>query len=374
MVAACGSSGGSGGSAGGSGGGGSLPANIEVALPLDMTGNLAAYGVQFSQGFDTAVDAINASGMLGGSKLSASVQDTASTPATASSVVSKIAQSSAPVMVGLDTSSLALAAAPIAQQAGLPSLIDCAPDGLLDIGDKIYSVQTSQITVATPVAERIAKSGAKTVSIIYANDNPTLTSFWKAIVPDLQNNGVTVKQSVGTPIAATDYSNLITRVMGDNSDAIVLATAGPGAVSLVQGLRTAGYNGALFGHPGAGTPMAGAGSFANGFLFPTEWLPGVDNQQSKDFQAQLAKKYPSAQVTNETVDGYDAAYFVANAIKKSGDASRAGVLKGLQDVAKSGFAGPPGQMKFVGTGNRQIDAPALFAKVQDGKFVLAPSQ
>lgn len=374
MVVACSSSGGgSSNSGGGGGGGGKLPSTIHVALPLDLTGNLAAYGQQFKQGFDTALDAINSSNMLSGSKITASAKDTASTPATASSVVAQISQSNAVAMVGLDTSALALAAAPIAQKAGLPSLIDCAPDGLLDIGDHIYSVQTSQITVATPVAERVAKSGAKSVSIVYANDNPTLTSFWKALVPALKSNGVTVKESVGTPIAATDYSALITRVKGDNPDAIVLATAGPGALSLVQGLRSAGYKGTLFGHPGAGTPMAGAGSFANGFIFPTEWLPGVSNSSSKAFQTQMAKKFPSAQITNETVDGYNAAYFLAMAIQKSHDASKSGVLKGLQEVAKTGFSGPPGQMKFVGTGNRQIDAPTAFAEVQNGKFLLAPA-
>ena len=47
-------------------------------------------------------------------------------------------------------------------------------------------------------------------------------------------------------------------------------------------------------------------------------------------------------------EGYDGMWWLARAIKASGSASRDGIKRGLQEVAKDGFEGAMGELTFAG--------------------------
>jgi branched-chain amino acid transport system substrate-binding protein len=365
-LAACGSSdSGSGESSGG------LPKTIKVGVVTQKTGNFAGVGSQYLAGIQMAADEINDSDLLGGSKIELEVGDSASDPATATSETAKLVRTDIVALLAYPTSNEALAAAPVAQQAGVPTLVNCAPDGLLDIGENIFSMAQVFNSSVPLLAETIATAGYQTASIISSNDIPTLVDYGQKLKDELGKNGVEVTASVETPNAATDFSGVVSKAMDGSPDVIVLNTASVGVLQIVQALRTAGYDGPLVGSPAAPSGLTNAPAVANGIKFPTEWVPGVDNQASKDFEAKFEKKYPGEVPTYENVDGYDAMQFLAQAILKAGKADRKAILDGLNQMTKAGFSGPTGDITFTGDGNRQFVTDNVLAEVQDGKFVLA---
>lgn len=379
-LAACSSSGGStassgntGANTGNVGSSSGLPVSIPITMIADLTGTVAATGQSYQRGVKLGIDQVNASGVLGKSKLELSTEDSASTPATASSVMSKVVESNAAAIIGLDTSALALAAAPIAQKAKIPTLVDTAPLGLLDVGNYIYAMGPLFNATAPLLAQKIQAGGTKTVDIIYSNDNPTLTDYNTFLRSELARVNVKVSQSLGTPTAATDFSALVTRALNDNPDAMVIDTGGPSVLGITNALRTAGYKGSLYSNAAAAVPLIGAGPNANGFEFTTEWVPAVDNPQSRTMLAAFKKAYPGTQADYETVDGYNAIHFLALALAKAGSADRDAILKGLGEVAAQGFTGPSGKVTFTGVGHRQYTVSGVFVREQDGKFQIPAS-
>lgn len=363
-LAACGSS-----SNGGSSGGG-LPASIPVAVVTAQTGNFAAIGTEYLEGVQLAVDEINASDMLGDSEIDLTVEDTASTPATASGVVSQLVTTDTVAILGLVTSPESLAASPIAQQAGVPMLNNTAPPGLVEIGDYVWSLAQVFVSSIPLLTERIAEQ-VGSVNIIYSTDIPTLSDYNEKLSASLTEAGVTVGESVGTLNAATDFSAVITRAMRGSPEGIVIDTASVGVLSLVEGLRRAGYEGKLFGAPSAAA-LADAPAVANGVEFPTVWVETLDNPENDRFMELFREAHPDGTATYETSDGYAAMHFLAKAIEQVGEADRDAILEGMKQVAAEGMAAPAGEITFGGPGGRQYNAPGVYVVVQNGKFEIVP--
>jgi branched-chain amino acid transport system substrate-binding protein len=363
-LAACG--GGSGGSGSGDSSSG-LPDSIPVAAAIPRTGGFAATGADYERGVKIAVDTVNGSDELGGSKLDMQIVDTASTAATATSVISKFAQSDAVALLGLLTSPEALAAAPVAQQAKLPTIANCAPPGLIDTGEYIYSAATVLSSSIPLLTDYMVKTGDTSANIIYASDISSLVEYGKILATDLKKKGLTVDESIGVQNASTDFTAVATRAMRGTPDAIVLVSAGPSIQSIIQALRTAGYTGHIYGNPSAGN-LFGSPAVTDGVVFPGTWIPAVENAENATFLDLYKKAYPDADPTYEAVDGYNSVYLLVEALKKAGKADRESVLKGLQDVTAEGIDGPSGKLTFVGEGKRQADTEGVLSVVKNGDF------
>jgi branched-chain amino acid transport system substrate-binding protein len=361
-IAAC--SGGSGGS-GGTGQSG-LPSSIPVAAVIDETGPFAVFGSSYEQGLQLGIDQVNKSNLLDGSKLSLTVTDSASSSSTAASVLAQLVTGNAVAIIGLDNSDEALAAAPIAQKANVSLIADCAPTGLLSIGDDIFSVAT-QFNVSAPMLASNMVANNKTVSIIDTTDVPTLSSFASVIQPLLTKGGVKVLNTVGTTSSATDFSAVVTRALSGSPDGILISAAGAQVPEITQALKSAGYTGHLYG-TSAQTSSGTTPAVENGTIFPTEWVPALNTSANKDFMSLFTAAHPNTVPTYETVDGYDAAQFLALAIKKAGKADRASILSGMRAAAAQGFTGPPGAITFGAPDGRQYAVKGLLAQIENGQL------
>jgi branched-chain amino acid transport system substrate-binding protein len=345
-----------------SGGSGSSK-EIPITVVADLSGPLALYGSTYLQGVNVAIAEANASGELKGAKFVLTSLDSASTPDTAISQMHKAVSSDTVAILGLDTSPLALPAAPIAQQAGIPLLADSSATGLTDIGEYIYSMANPYGGSADLLAETIAKV-ADHVSIIYANDNEVLTDYYKALDSALGEVGVT-STGVGASIKATDYSAAVTKAMSGDPKAIVVDGGGPMEPNVITALRRAGYTGQLYGSPGSFADVKGVSADVNGLQYPQEWIPNATDANAQKFTELYTKEYPGETPLFTAVDGYDAVRFLTLAIAKEGS-SREEILKGLQAVAKTGFEGPPGQISFSSSDPRQMVIDWKMAEIQDG--------
>lgn len=371
-LAACGSSS-SGGSSGGggsssSGGKGKLPATIPVTFVGDLTGPVAYVGRQEQLGMNLAIREVNDSGELGSSRLKLSFLDTGSDQNTAATQMSAAAKSSAVAVFGPLLSNEALATAPIAQRAKLPDIATQSQnDGTLQAGNYIYRLTTSQLKYDNLLVNYVARRGARSVNLIYANDNPTLVDVSTKLLPaGFKQLGIPVNQNVGIPTATTDFSSLTSKLTAGNPGAIGLMLVGAPIPALVKALRTAGYRGLIFADSAAtaGT-LVPAGAAADGVIYALDYTQQLDYPSSKAFTALYKKANPSLVPYGYNGSGYDAVRFLARAIRASGDASRDGVLKGMQMVASSGgFDGAAGPTRFTTPDNRDIATPGVVVEWQ----------
>jgi branched-chain amino acid transport system substrate-binding protein len=372
-LTACGSSG-SGGStsAGGSSASGGLPSTIPVTLLADKTGPQAFYGAQLEAGVQTALKAVESSGLLGKSKIVLTVKDTTSVQAQAITVMSSIVQSKPVAILGPSLSPEALATAPTAQSAKIPYLLDTSPKGLLDVGDYIYSMTTRHASQIPTLAKHLATT-VKQASIIYSNDNPTIVDADKAAQSAFPAAGVKITDNIGTPLQSTDFSAVASKAIAGKPDAIGVFGGGPMMSGVTKALRAAGYTGPLFGNMGADGTVGKAGDAANGFTYMAEWAPGAPGKMSTDFASQFSAAYPDLTPYYPAVDGYNEVMFLAQALKAAGSTDSAALLKAMQGIAAKGFTTVGGESTFTDTGNRQLVDPSIVAQFNGGKITAVTS-
>jgi branched-chain amino acid transport system substrate-binding protein len=366
VVTACSSSGSSTTSSSGSSSSGALPASIPVTLIDGMTGVFAFYGTQLTDGVKAGIASVNSSGILKGSKIALTVQDNASSPANTSTLFASAAKSSAAAVLGPSISDEALATTPAAQAAKMPYLVDTSPDGILDAGEYVYAMTTPEAAQSSAYAPILAKS-AKTISFIYANDNPTNVGIDKTLPGQVASHGSKVLNNIGVSITSTAVAAVATKAMSGSPDAIGLLTGGSQVPALVKQLRQDGYKGLLFGNGGSDGTIDAAGAAADGYQYQAEWAPNLTSSASTTFLKFFNQTAPGTTPHYPAIDGYNEILFLAAALAKAHSVDHATLLTGLQSVASSGFTGPGGKVVFGGTGNRQLYSPTVFIKFSAGK-------
>ena len=345
-----------------------LPATIPVTLIDDMTGVFAFYGQQLTDGVKAGIESVDSSGTLKGSKIVLTVEDNASTAANTSTLFAAAAKSNAAAVLGPPISDEALATTPAAQAAKMPYLVDTSPDGILDAGEYIYSMTTPELAQSTAYAPLVVKQ-AKTISFIYANDNPTNVGIDKTLPAQVTSLGAKVLNNIGVSITTTAVAAVATKAMSGSPAAIGLLTGGPQVPALVTQLRNDGYKGLLFGNGGSDGTVTAAGAAANGYQYQGEWAPNLTNSASTTFLNVFTKVNPGVTPHYPAIDGYNEVLFLAASLANAHSVDHATLLKGMQTVAAGGFNGPGGRVVFGSTGNRQVYSPVIFIEIKSGKVV-----
>ena len=343
-----------------------LPASIPVTLIDDMTGVFAFYGAQLTDGVKAGIASVNSSGILKGSKIVLSVEDNASSPTNTSTLFAAAAKSDAAAVLGPPISDEALATTPAAEAAQMPYLVDTSPDGILNAGEYIYSMTTPELAQSSAYAPIVAKS-AKTISFIYANDNPTNVGIDQTLPGQVEKDGVKVLNNIGVSITSTAVAAVATKAMSGNPQAIGLLTGGSQVPALVTQLRQDGYKGLLFGNGGSDGTVDAAGAAADGYQYQAEWAPNLTSAASTAFLNYFNQVAAGTTPHYPAIDGYNEILFLAAALAKAGSVDHATLLKGLQSVASTGFTSPSGKVVFGEAGNRQLYSPVVFIKFGAGK-------
>ncbi len=117
-----------------------LPASIKIGVVETLTGDNSAYGISIRKGIELAAEEINASKLLGGSRLVLVVADDKADKQEGISVFNKVINDDkVSAIVGPTLSGTAFAADPIAQKAGVPVLgTSTTAVGITAMGDHIF--------------------------------------------------------------------------------------------------------------------------------------------------------------------------------------------------------------------------------------------
>ena len=182
------------------------------------------------------------------------------------------------------TSGGALAAAPIAQKAGVPiAIILAGAPGIVETGDFVYRANAPQPTYHHLLAEHFKNQGVKTVAQVYNNDVPTNETLAEETWPELaKTNGFEITSSDGVGATATNFSSIVSKMTSANPDAVVMHLTGAQHVTFATALKRAGYQGKVAGGAGLGAgilkPM---GDQADGILFPIDFSAANPTRRSR---------------------------------------------------------------------------------------------
>lgn len=341
--------------------------NIGVIYP--KTGQYAEYGKMFQQGFDLAVEQVNAQGGVGGKKLGLKYFDTQSDAKQDAAVAPKIASDGSIIAVVGDYASPASAAAsPTFQQAGLVhyGFNNSAPT-FTDTGDHVWTPQIGQDVYQKANADIVAKT-AKKIAVVYI-ENDWGKQAYEYFKQEAEKNGTQIVYESSYLADSTDLSPILIPARDAKPDAVVDIGYGPDGALVLNTLRDdLGYQGAFFGGQETKEFLELAGKNAEGTIITGSFsATGTKDKKAQDFVKAFKDKYGN-NPGNFELTAYQAIIDLAHAANKT-KPTREGIQKALQTVTDFPlYQGNGGTFKFNQQTRRADNIEPILLIVKDGKF------
>ena len=329
--------------ASGCGGGSKASDEIKIGVVSEMTGSNATYGTSVVNGMKLALKEVNDKGGVNGKKVSIVVADSKSEPAEAANAMSKLVnQDKTPVVMGISTSSSAIAAANVSESAKVPFLAIGATNPKVTLDDKTGKVKpnTFRVCFIDPfqgtVGANFVLNELKLKKAVIFVDNSSdyskgLASFFKQAYT---SKGGEIVGEEAYLQKDTDFKAVLTKIKTMNPEILYVPGYYEEVGKIIKQARELGMNLPIVGGDGWDSPklseIAGAGPLNNTF-FTNHYSPDDTSEASKAFVDAYVKAY-NQKPDAPAVLGYDGARLMIYAISRAGGTEGAKVSKALAET------------------------------------------
>ncbi len=357
-----------------------LPMAASAADPVPLgavevlTGPTAAYGTAAKAGLDLALEAINGKGVLGGRKLSLTVEDSAGTKDGAINAMRKlIGRDKVVALIGPTLSNEMFAAGPVANARGIPTIgTSTTANGITDIGPFIFRTAMPEADVIPVTMRKAAARGAKTIALMYANDDAFSKSGFEVMQKAAATAGLQIVATESFASKDTDFSAQLTKIKALKPDAIgISALVEPVSGVLLQARQLGfGAETQFVGGNGSNSPKlaAIAGAAAEGMLVGSPWFVAKPDAANQAFVAAFQSKY--GKVPDQfAAQAYDTLFILAEAIDRAGEADPAKIRDALTKTEHTGALGP---FRFGENRSPAATEGVVVLELHDGAFRIAP--
>ncbi|MDM5359899.1 ABC transporter substrate-binding protein [Peribacillus sp. RS7] len=324
-----------------SGGGSSKSGDtIKIGANLELSGGTASFGQSAADGLKLAIDEINKEG-IDGKKLEIVKVDNKSDAAEATSgSIKLVSQDKVVAVVGSATSTNTLAQVQVAQDNKVPLLTPTAtnPDitnkagKLNDYVFRTCFIDPFQGTVAANFASD--EIGAKTAAIYVDSASDYSKGLAAAFKEAFTAKGGKIVAEEAYVTKDTDFRSTLTRIKSAKPEFVFLPGYYEEVGLILKQAREDGIDLPFMGGDGWDSPkvveIAGAEALKNTYI-TNHYSPEDEDAKIQDFVAAFEKEYDKTPDAFAAL-GYDTGYYLADAIKRSGDASPEKIRQALEEV------------------------------------------
>jgi branched-chain amino acid transport system substrate-binding protein len=331
-----------------------------------LTGTTATFGISTKNGIDMAVDEINKAGGVLGKKVRVIVEDDQGKPEEAQTVVTKlITKDQVAAVLGEVASSRTMAAAPVAQQNGIPLISPSSTNPkVTQTGDYIFRVcfiDPFQGFVMAKFATNTLK--VKNVAILRDIKNDYSVGLADVFVENFKKMGGNIVADESYSEGDTDFSAQLTSIKSKNPQAVFMPGYYTEVGLVVRQARKLGLMVPFLGGDGWDSPklIEIGGEAMNGSYYSNHFSVSDPNPTIQKFVSDYKARY------NTTPDaltglGYDAASILFDAIKRAGSTDGAKVRDAIASTKE--FSGVTGKITL--DKDRNAVKPAVVLQVKDG--------
>ncbi len=363
MLSAC-----SGGD-GGSGGGSDDP--IVIGAVYSVTGSQASIDEPGLKGFQLAADQINAAGGLLGRKIEVAHVDGASDQTTVTNVISELIDNDGAVALGgINDSTFALAAGPIAQSSEIPFVVSGATLPTLpeQVGDYFFMVPFGDDSQAYAVADYAKEElDAQTAWVLVDQAYDFTTALSSFFQERWTEDGGEVVLEDSYRSGDTDYSAQIARLQAlpEQPDVLFVSAIPNEAGIITQQIRAAGLTQPILSGDGYDTPLLTdvAGENADEVYFSTHVSLDSDAEVVSSFVDAYTEEYGSGPENAFAALGYDTMNLIADAIERADDASPEAIRDALAETSE--LVSVTGTISYEGESRKPTKSVTII-EVQDG--------
>ena len=302
---------------------------IKIGALLPLTGAEAPFGEAFKKAYALAVQDINARGGIQGKPLELILKDTESKPREAIKAANELMGASQVVaLVGGWSSDIAKVVAPLAQEAGVPYLLDHpSSDRLTRQGlDWVFRLQPTvgmyPAALEGFLTQVVAPIEKRRLRVVYLFiDNPFAREVWEfGLKPFFYSHRDLFDLIRVIPYqgVALDFRGLLYQVKRTRPDLIIFTSYLTDAVLLAKEADEMGIKARLFSGVDAGHGLPDfatqAGEAAQEYFVSMPWIGDVSSPEIQSWRARWKATYGYEPGTQEA-EGYAAVQILAKALE-----------------------------------------------------------
>jgi branched-chain amino acid transport system substrate-binding protein len=339
-----------------------------------LSGPNAAYGTAIKAGLDLALAEINAKGVLGGQKIVLTVEDSAGNKDQAINAARKlIGRDKVVAIIGPTLSNEMFAVGPVTNERKVPTIgTSTTANGITDIGPYIFRTSLPESDVVPVTFHRAQTRGAKTIALMYANDDAFSKSGFEVMKASAEKLGLTILAIESFGSKDTDFSAQLTKIKALKPDTVgISALVEPVSGVLLQARQLGfGKETQFLGGNGANSPKLGeiAGAAADGMLVGSPWFIAKPDPVNLAFVTKFRATY-NKDPDQFAAQAYDCMLILAQAIDR---ASAADAEKIRVALGKTSFSGVMGPFAFTDKRDPASTEGVVVLEMRGGKFGVAP--
>ena len=345
---------------------------IKVGVIASLKGDQASFGQSNWSGVKMAFDEINARGDLG-KKIVVYVEDDRSKAEEGATAAKKLVeQTGVHAIIGEVASSISLAAAPIAQKNKVPMISPASTNpAVTKVGTYIFRVCFIDPFQGEAMA-RFAKNQLKSkrAAIITDIKNDYSVGLAKFFKDTFTKTGGEVVADVSYSAGDIDFKAQLTAIRTKNPDVIFIPGYYTEVGLIARQARELGLKQPLLGGDGWDSPKTveiGGAAIENSY-FSTHYSPEDANPRVQEFIKRYKEHFgtvPDAMA----VLGYDAAYVLADAIKRAGGVDSEKLRDAIAETKN--FPGISGSITI--DQDRNAQKPLVVLKIENGQYKFVDS-
>jgi branched-chain amino acid transport system substrate-binding protein len=341
---------------------------VVIGFAGPLTGDGASVGRDYLNGVQMAVDEINAKGgVLGGRHLSITSLDDQADPQQATNVAQRLVDSGIVAVIGHLTSGTTIPTVPIYARQHIPVLTPGSNPKVTAAGyTNVFRVDTDDSVQGGGLgAYVVSKMHLRRVAVI--DDKQ---AFGQGVALDfaagVKHAGGQVTSVNGINPGDVDYRAVITKIKGENPQAVYFGGVQAQGGLIVQQMRSLGVTVPFFGPDGLYGPqfIKTAGKAAEGTYVTFEAPPPSSNPAFTRFAARYQARFKVKPSVAQY--GYDSVELIVQAIKLAGSVDPAALDTALHAGT---FTGVLGTYKFNKAGALEHGGTIYLYQVRHGADV-----
>ena len=344
--------------------------SIKLAVVSPVTGDSSVYGDYMRKGVDMALQEINDAGGVLGRPLEFVYEDDKGSSTDAVSVAQKIASDKSIVgVIGHVFSGCTLAAGPIYQNNGIPTIAVASTNPeVATIGEYVYRINVGDNYQGGALAKLLNEKNVTKAAVIYDNSDygvgvsNAFAEQYKAL-----NGEIVLNESYLS--GADDFSLILTQLKQSTAEVIVLCGLDTDAAKIMMQSKTLGIELPVYATDGVYTDnfITLAKAAVEGVYVVCYFHPSDPSESVQNFIKKFNEQY-DGDVNSWSPYAYDAVMLMAEAIKKAGSTDGAAIKDAI--TATTNFQGATGTINFTGA-REPVEKELVILQIVNGEYVVS---
>lgn len=346
---------------------------IKIGAIYNVTGDQSSLDAPSQQGFQLAVDEINAAGGINGRQVEAVFYDGQTDQTVCANDARRLIDTDGVLAIGgLSDSDYAYAAGAVAQAAGVPIVFSGAttPDIPSTVGDCAFMTAFGDNTCAYAAADYLYNElGARTAYVLTDQSMSYTTNLADYFMEHFKELGGEIVLQDNFSSGDYDFSAQISRYQANGeADAMFMATGPDDASTVIEQYRSAGCTAPMISGDGWDTDLWGvAGDLANQDIYvATHYSADDTSDKVQNFISAYREAYGTDPENAFAALGYDCANVICKAIEMCGDdITTANIRDQLEQITDMSCV--TGTISYTAD-NHVPDKSVVITKAEDGKL------